>query len=410
MDGIEHTSSTATSKALTIEKAIEHTGAIEKLNIGVVGAGTVTVTIFTATKVFSAYLAVTKISENTFDLADGQNEITCNIPVEKGQYIALLFTDSKIKYLNTDNGFTPCWSLNYTTYYYITQGATTARSFDFSYDVAVPVTVVEYVENLDIPEYGKQWRGKKVLTIGDSITQGNTWQPILKDLLGASEMWNRGVNNSTLAIYTVDEGTTLPKMAIYTDTSQYTEDASSVVYKAPYTGDGTDLPDGVEAQTYWMHGDNRFATYPTTQQDLVIIMCGTNDFFRSIDVGSMSYTAYWNSQEIYNKSTVTGALCELIRRLNVLYNYKAKIVVVGMPWNNGIQDKDSGTRFFDTLDAIKNAARGMGVHYIDLVSALGWNNNNIKDKCSDGVHPTDATIGAEIARVIYLELCNIYPF
>lgn len=409
VEGAEHTSNTATSKPLTIEKAIENDGTISKLHIGAVGDGTVTLTVFSTTKAFANYVAVTKKYEETFNVVDGENDIECSIAVEKGQFIALLATDTKLKYLNHDNGIAPVWAINYSDYYYLMSGATTARSYDFSYDFAVPTPIVEYVKNLDIPEYGKQWRGKKVLTIGDSITQGNTWQPTLKTLLGASEMWNRGVANSTLASFTVDEGTTLPQMAIYTDTSTYTEDVNSVVYQSPYTGDGTDLPTGVEAQNYWMHGDNRFATYPTTQQDLVIIMCGTNDFYRSIDVGEMKYTAYWNSQEIYNKATVCGALCELIRRLNVLYNYKAKIVVVGMPWNNGIQDADSGTRFFDTLDGIKSTARQMGVHYIDLVSALGWNNQNLKSKCSDGVHPTDETVGAEIARAIYQELCNIYP-
>lgn len=410
VDGVTHTSSTATSKPLTIEKAIEHDGTIEKLHIGAVGDGTLTVTIFTVAKAFTNYLTVTKKQEETFSIVDGQNDIDCNIPVLKGQFIALLVTDTKLKYLNTDDGISPCWNINHTDYYYLMQGATTARSYDFEYDISVSIPVVEYIKNLDIPEYGKQWRGKKVLTIGDSITQGNTWQPTLKELIGASEMWNRGVSNSTLASFTVSEGTTLPKMAIYTDSSQYTEDVNSVVYKAPYTGDGTDLPNGVEAQTYWMHGDNRFATYPTNQIDLALVMCGTNDFFRSIDVGEMKYTAYWNSQEIYNKATVCGALCELIRKLNVLYNYKCKIVVVGMPWNNGIQDADSGTRFFNILDGIKNTARQMGVHYIDLVSALGWNNQNLKSKCSDGIHPTDEIIGSEIARAIYLELCNIYPF
>ena len=413
-DNIDYTSKLSVSNFNFLNIPIDTTGTIQKINVGVTGSGKIVIAIISAENL-SNYQPCTIVSQNEFDVSDGENSIECSIDVETGQYVAFKTeTGVELNYINSDSGFSPTYSVNYTDYYYILSGASATRFYDISWEIYTDSKVKKYVDEeiqkikSELGITNNQWNGKTCITFGNSITYGNTWQPYLKELLGFSEMWNRGASSSTMSNIGPE------KMVVYTDTSKYNEDRSSWLYKSPYSGDGEDIPEGTEVQNYWMFDDDRINKLPRGK-DLLLIMCGTNDFFRSFNfesdekndiIGDTNFTAYWNPQNIYDNSTIIGALCTCIKKIKETMP-ETKIVVVGMPFNNGVRTKKSGQYFFEVLDGIEKGARSMGVKYIDLVSLLGWNNINIISKCSDGVHP-DSESGKEIAIAIASEIKNIY--
>lgn len=406
------------SKFSFLNIPVQYDGNIKEIQVRCKAAGSIDIAVLDV-QTLSNYQPVTIKSQHSFNVDIGLNKLSCDIPVNKGDYIAFKTNNNaEVYYINDDSGYTPTWSVAYTDYYYALAGATASRFYAILFSIHRDSIIKEYIDkendlqnqrieeilvNSDTP-----WKGKSCVTLGDSITYGNTWQPALKELMQFSEMWNRGASNSTMS------NVGKQKMVVYTDTSSYTEDATSWLYKSPYTGNGDDIPEGTKIEEYFMYTDDRINKIPDGK-DLCLIMCGTNDFYNTINddnvnniIGDTNFTAYWNNQDIYDNSTVIGALCTCIKKIMQSYP-KMKIVIVGMPYNNGLRTKSTGQYFFDMLDGIKNAARSMGVPYIDIVSKLQWNNNNLLQKCSDGVHPTNSEIGKEIAYAIASDLKNIYP-
>lgn len=414
------------ARYMLFEHPITKTGHINRFSIGCGVGGTIDIGIFKVNGTLFQYRSVYLQYElNDIPVSVGENIIECDIPVEEGQYIAIKTKGSAaLYYKNDNNGYTPTWSIfEETDNKYLVAGATANRFYDISWYIANDSYIKKYIDQTNAEQSEKietireqlniekdnPWKDKTCVTFGDSITYGNTWQPALKELMGFSEMWNRGASNSTMS----DVGK--QKMVVYTDTSGYTEDASSWLYQSPYTGDGSDIPEGTEVEEYFMYSDDRISKIPEGK-DLCLIMCGTNDFYNSINesnevtdiIGDTSFTAYWSSQDIYDNSTLIGALCTCIKKIMGLHP-AMKIVIIGMPYNNGLRNNETGKYFYKVLDGIRDAARSMGVPYIDIVSKLQWNNNNLLQKCSDGVHPTNSEIGKEIAYAIASDLKNIYP-
>ncbi len=112
--------------------------------------------------------------------------------------------------------------------------------------------------------YLDKWNEKVWLTLGDSITKANGYQPIVKEKLGFSRVENKGINGQTMAQQKTNKS------------------------------------------TYSMGKNINYKEY-----DLVTIFIGTNDFRYNKKLGKIEE----NSKNIYDESTFIGAYQMLIEKI-----------------------------------------------------------------------------------------------
>ena len=75
--------------------------------------------------------------------------------------------------------------------------------FIFSISVTKVESDSEELKNI----YNNRWSQKSWLTLGDSITKANGYQPIVKERLGFSKVDNKGINGQTMAYQKTNKST-----------------------------------------------------------------------------------------------------------------------------------------------------------------------------------------------------------
>lgn len=232
--------------------------------------------------------------------------------------------------------------------------------------------------NQSYPSYEEEkyseWKGKKVLFIGDSITDTGYYVTSFQSLTGCVA-YNRGLSGTTLAKGNV---------------------SNSICERL-------DLP-ASDLTT------NKGGGFPT-QADLVFVLGGINDW------GRLKSQVFGTFEDAIDNTTFCGALKYLYRGLRTKYPM-AKIVILNLlhcyspdtfpNWNelnyqNGdetkaiiINQNTVGKNMYDYRDAIKNCAEMYGFPVIDFFE-VGFTATLFEDRTRyyiDGLHPN--ALGGEL--------------
>ena len=258
-------------------------------------------------------------------------------------------------------------------------------------------------------EYGdlsQQWSGKIACCYGSSIMARGGWTDYIKQWFNFAKFYNRGIGGSMVSTHT------LATTNIYTNTSQYDETNSSFLAGST-SGDGTKL-----IQTHYWNPE-RIETLPV-DADLIFVDVCTNDFYEHADIGSYVLKSPYNISQTgdidYDGTTISGGMGLTIKAI-MNRCPKAKIVFLGMPYNNTIQElypqsdgKLMGTYFYQCYDACKKVAREHGCEFIPMVELMGINMYNLNSYMTDGIHPQTTDKGTRAyAYSVASYLKNIMP-
>lgn len=217
--------------------------------------------------------------------------------------------------------------------------------------------------NIDVLDllYGG-WRNKKLVTYGDSITEGNTWQPYLMRRFGFDSIINKGIGGTTVA------------------------------------GSGSNA----------FCSESRVQTVPS-DADLVLIMGGTNDY-SSIPIGALE------SESDIQNTTFKGALALTIKRMqeqcpNAVIMVCSPLSGRGAAGENETwpEYNSAGKTTYDYAVAVKEVAEFLSIPYIPVFERCGINQWNRTKYMGDSVHPRDSG-GLKVAMAISEVLCTYQPF
>ena len=216
------------------------------------------------------------------------------------------------------------------------------------------------VKKVDIEnEYLGKWNGKVWLTLGDSITKANGYQPIVKEKLGFSIVENKGINGQTMA-------------------KQKTNQSTYSIGK------------NIDYKEY----------------DLVTIFIGTNDYRYNKRIGEIEE----NNKKIYNESTFIGSYQMLIERILMSNPYIDIVLITPLQRTKDGFDinhkNEVNSKLIDYVDAIKSLGQKYSLPVLDLYSTSGFTKQTMSIYTRDNLHPNK--IGYEkIAEKIWRFLLNI---
>lgn len=208
-------------------------------------------------------------------------------------------------------------------------------------------------------EYLNKWSEKSWLTLGDSITRANGYQPIVKEKLNFSKVDNKGINGQTMA---------------YQNTNK---------------------------STYFIGKDINYKDY-----DLVTIFIGTNDFRYNKKLGKVEE----NNKNDYDESTFVGAYQMLIEKI-LSSNPSVELVLItplqrtkdGYDTN---YTNEEGSKLIDYVNATKALGEKYSLPVLDLYSTSGFTEQTMKIYTKDNLHPNEE--GYErIGDKMYRFLLNI---
>ena len=251
----------------------------------------------------------------------------------------------------------------------------------------MPYGVKGDIENLSL------WKNKKILCIGDSLTNNGGWTDIVKEKLGLSALFNRGISASTLTINTDDW-----EYNIYIDNTKLTQEPSPIsnfnwVNKSYHPNENDVL---IKDTSFNSEDRYNYMIKPLSDIDIdaVIIWGGHNDAGFKANVINLdeTITDYSNiKKEITPDSSlenIDNAIAALIIKVSKLWN-KAKIIIIGTPFS--VEDANNNTKSRISLEInerLKKIASLYGCSFLDI-RANGFINILNYSMFTDGVHPND---------------------
>lgn len=207
------------------------------------------------------------------------------------------------------------------------------------------------------------YKTKKITAYGDSITEGNKWQPYVSSKLGCTIV-NCGVGGTTVA-----------------NNSNGKDD--------------------------WMCGDNRINTIPT-DSDMIILAGGANDWAQSIDVGVLG-------DGKLTDSTFKSAYSLMIKKIVKKFPNTRIVALTLINGRTGSPDVNEDNQFnvngfslYDYSVAVKEVCMYYGIPCIDIHGESGINSFNHTTYIGDIVHPNDIG-GKRIANAVINGLKRFEP-
>lgn len=224
--------------------------------------------------------------------------------------------------------------------------------------------------------YDNWYKGKKLTTFGDSITEQNLWQSFVKDKILFATIENKGISGTRIS--------------------------------------------GNINNAMWQN--SRINALPLNT-DVLTIMGGTNDSSASVDIGDISITNH-------DTNTFVGAYNVLISKLLYKFynlssgkysdiNYSGLIksatfkdiviYIMTPPFNANTQySGENSARLKAIADATKDVAKMWGIPCIDIYYNSGINTENVNALLQDGINPNN--LGAKkIASVVINEMKSHAP-
>ena len=207
--------------------------------------------------------------------------------------------------------------------------------------------------------YLDKWNEKVWLTLGDSITKANGYQPIVKEKLGFSRVENKGINGQTMAYQKTNES------------------------------------------TYSMGKNINYKEY-----DLVTIFIGTNDYRYNKKLGKIEE----KSKNIYDESTLIGSYQMLIEKILSSNPYIELVLITPLQRTKDGYDmnhtNEVGSKLIDYVNATKALGEKYSLPVLDLYSTSGFTDQTMKIYTRDNLHPNKN--GYErISEKMYRFLLNI---
>ena len=220
---------------------------------------------------------------------------------------------------------------------------------------------VKYSDILDPPEGNLLvLDGKKVVSFGDSITNLNLWQPMVRSTIGGT--W-----------------------------------ALCAIGSTPLSGSGN-------SNAFWK--DVRMNAVKAENPDLITILGGANDLIQNPVIGT--------DANLVDKDTDTfiGAYSYIIDNL-LTWKPSVKIVILSTTWaHNDGKDYSNDLTYGDFAEACKKVAEYYHLPYVDLYNESGYNQytlgsspNNIYS--SDHIHP-NAEGAKIIASMVIAKIREVY--
>ena len=224
----------------------------------------------------------------------------------------------------------------------------------FIFSISVTKVESDTEELKDI--YNNRWSQKSWLTLGDSITKANGYQPIVKERLGFSKVDNKGINGQTMA---------------YQKTNK---------------------------STYYIGKDINYKQY-----DLVTIFIGTNDFRYNKKLGKIK-------ESNYDEMTFIGSYQMLIERI-LSSNPEVDLVLI-TPLQRTKDGYDiiyinkAGNKLVDYVNGVKALGEKYSLPVLDLYSTSGFTSDTMDVYTRDDLHPNKKGY-EKISEKIYRFLLNI---
>lgn len=224
------------------------------------------------------------------------------------------------------------------------------------------VTALELASGSD-----KIFTGKTCVTLGDSITYRNVWQPIVNEALGMT-MINKGIGSTTLS------------------------------------GGATD--------TAAMSSNTRLNGVLAESPDYVTILGGANDF-PDVPIGTSAQFDLALADK--DRSTFIGAYSYIVEYL-LSNDPTLDIMLLGTTWAHS-----DGARYSETVtftmysDATKLVAKHYGLPFVDLHGECGFNQftmGSARDNqiySIDQIHPNEAG-GKRIASLVIAKMLEAWKY
>lgn len=215
------------------------------------------------------------------------------------------------------------------------------------------------------------YTGKKIVAYGDSITEGNKWQPYVANKLGCT-MINCGIGGTTVA----------------------------------NNGDNRTY-NGVDIES-WMCGDDRINLIPE-DCDMIILFGGANDWSQSaIAMGDLGDGKLIDT-------TFKSAYSLMIKKLVNKFPNAKLVALTPINGRTSSPDANEDRQFnvrnlslYDFSVAVKEVCMYYGVPCIDVHGESGINSFNHTTYIADVVHPNDAG-GKMIANAVVNGLKRYEP-
>lgn len=224
------------------------------------------------------------------------------------------------------------------------------------------------------------WKGKKWLSYGDSITYANYWQPYIANKFGLIHE-QRGIGGS----YIAENGMTA---YVYDDTRQYTG------VKPPDTqpSNSTEIFES-------MCNTQRIDFMLDEEVDLITIMGGTNDFGYDVPLGDMDST---------DNTTFYGGYKQLLNHLIAKYPNTRIFILAPTQRKRTVMVNNLGLTTEDYAKACQEIANYYGFPFINMFGEVGYNGINGDLYTLDGNHPNE--LGAKrMAEVVIGRLSQFEP-
>lgn len=220
--------------------------------------------------------------------------------------------------------------------------------------------------------YDNWYKGKKLSTFGDSITEQNLWQSFVKDKILFATIVNRGITDTSIS--------------------------------------------GNNNNAMWQN--NRINALPV-DTDVLTIMGGTYDSAVSVDIGEISITnqdtdtfvGAYNvliSKLLYKFYNLSSGKYSGINYSGLIKSNKFKDIVIYImtpPFNANTQ---YSARLKAIADATKDVAKMWGIPCIDIYYNSGITTENVNELLQDGILPNN--LGAKkIASVVVNEMKSHAP-
>ncbi|MCU7712621.1 SGNH/GDSL hydrolase family protein [Priestia sp. JV24] len=257
-----------------------------------------------------------------------------------------------------------------------------------AYYIKLPASIIE-----DIDGVSGDWKGKKWLTYGDSITAiGNVlsttaWQYMVNQYYKFGDYLGRGVGSST-----------------FCKSTQIWYANADGSYNSRDTDYAT-APSGTTSHKGYFCSWDRITTMIPQDCDLIFVMGGTNDFGTGKPIGDYTWVANstadseWANSSYYNGGDFNidcfkGAIASAVMKIQA-WCPKA-VIVLASPLSgrgdtaganmttpvviNGLSTKDF-------RNAVQDAAIYMSIPFVDVFGTTGINQLNRATYISDTVHP-----------------------
>lgn len=246
----------------------------------------------------------------------------------------------------------------------------------YSYFLSSPYYIREMFNNQN--SNTKPYQGKKILSLGDSFTYMNYYGSKLAEITGCTQT-PRGYNGANIGSFVAN---------------RYT----------PTGGGGTVVDSPFDAEL--------LAPY-----DIVTVMGGTNNYGRSMPLGTINDNPAMNTSVYSEIKYVIDKILTIKPSIKIIWCTEPYRILATSSAPAGYEENDAGYTMEDVADAIINVCNHYGIPVFDFYRNSNWNSYTVKYDENDelieniytydGLHPKSGTgNGGELLGISFGNFIN----